>query len=478
MFDSKPWILGIGSSHNGAACLLHGDDIVVAIQEERLLRCKRAEHPAAYPSIANAYCLQHAAITAAQLDAVVVCAAGQIKREREDVYLNGLLEVGRNRLKVFTIPHHLGQAVAVYMLSGMFATGVLVIAGNGSPWDELLELERAVIMPGQLDVFDRPDRTVPRENISLYTMNGGVVMPLEKYIASYVKNPPKLEGLEEFQSFGDMYGFIGKQMFGGATQGFDLEGAGKVMGLAPYGRPVIPIEDFYRVTPRGFEFHDAIRQRFRHNDRWPAREREYSDLAASVQRALEEAVLLLCKRLRQANENLCYAGGVALNSVANERIVREAGFRDVFIMPAAEESGTAIGAAYYGFWQLCGYSRRTRQQLDSMGRSYREPEISAAIKQLPGLIPLKHSNVVEETAGLLSREKIVRWLQARSELGPRALGQRSILCDPRSADMKDILNQRVKFRERFRPFAPIVLEEDVYEWFDVDHPHGNSPFML
>src|SRR5258708_182555 len=254
MFDSKPWILGIGSSHNGAACLLHGDDIVVAIQEERLLRCKRAEHPAAFPSLAIAYCLQHAAITAAQLDAVVVCAAGPIKREREDVYLNGLLQVGRNRLKVFTIPHHLGHAVAVYMLSGMFSTGVLVIDGNGSPWDELLELERAVIMPGQLDVFDRPDRTVPRENISLYTMNGGVVMPLEKYIASYVKNPPKLEGLEEFQNFGDMYGFIAKQIFAEAPQRFVLTRAAKLTAPPPYARPVIPVEDFYRLRTRGLGF--------------------------------------------------------------------------------------------------------------------------------------------------------------------------------------------------------------------------------
>lgn len=478
MFDRKPWILGIASSHNGAACLLHGDDIVVAMQEERLLRCKRAEHPAAFPSLAIAYCLQQAAISAAQLDAVVVCAAGPIKREREDVYLNGQLQVGRNGVKVFSVPHHLGHAIAVYMLSGMFSAGVMVIDGNGSPWDELLESERAVILPGQLNAFARPDRTVPRENISLYSITGGVVTPVEKHVASYAKNPPRLEGLEEFRTLGDMYGFIGKQIFGGTAPGFDLEGAGKVMGLAPYGKPVLPIEDFYRVTPRGFEFQEAIRQRFRHNDRWPAREREYSDLAASVQSALEEAVLLLCRRLRESNENLCYAGGVALNSVANERIVREAGFLDVFIMPAAEESGTAIGAAYYGLWQLCGYSKRTRQQLDSMGRSYIEPEISAAIKQLPGLMPSKQSNVVEETAGLLSQGKIVGWFQGGSELGPRALGQRSILCDPRSADMKDILNGRVKFRERFRPFAPIVLEEDVYEWFDIDPPYGISPFML
>lgn len=484
MVQSKPWILGIGSSHNGAACLLHGAEIEVAIQEERLLRCKRAEHPAAFPSLAIAYCLNHAGLTAGQLDAVVTCASAPTRGDREDVYLNSQLQVGRNRSKVFTIPHHLGHAVAVYMLSGMCSAGVLVVDGNGSPYSELLESERAVIVPGQLEFYDAPVRTIPREHISLYTITGDAVTPVEKHIASYAKDMPKPKGIEEFQTLGDMYGFVGKQVFGGGaestrdTRGFDLEGAGKIMGLAPYGKPTIPTDDFYRITSRGFEFQEAVRLRFQQNDRWPACEKEYADLAASVQKALEEAVLFICKRLRQSNENLCYAGGVALNSVANERIVREAGFRDVFIMPAAEDSGTAIGAAYYGLWQLCGYSRRTRQVLDSMGKSYEAREISTAIQALPGFTPSKNSNSVEEAANLLSQGRIVGWFQGGSELGPRALGQRSILCDPRSAEMKNIVNQKVKFRESFRPFAPMVLEEDVYEWFDVERPYGHSPFML
>jgi len=469
-----PWVLGIASSHNGAACLLHGQELVVAIQEERLLRYKRAEHPARFPSLSVAYCLKQAGITPDKLDAVVLCATAPTKNNKdEDIFLNSQLQVGRTGVKTFQIPHHFGHAVAVHALSGMSSSSLLIVDGNGSPWDELLENEQAVILPGQLEAANRPERTIPREIISLYVAHEGVITPIEKHISSYMKNPSKAPGMAEFQSLGDMYGFVGRQIFGSF-----FEGPGKVMGLAPYGKPGIPIEEFIQITPQGFKFQDTVRKRFNHDEHWPARKEEYADLAASVQQALEAAILSLCSRLRREHENLCYAGGVALNSVANERIVRESGFQDVFIMPAAEDSGTAIGAAYYGLWQLCGYTKREQQKLDSMGRSYSGDEITAAIQQLPGLISTRSADVIEETADLLSHGKIVGWFQGGSELGPRALGHRSILCDPRSPDMKDILNHRVKFREGFRPFAPIVLVEDVYDWFEVEPPYGFSPFML
>ncbi len=474
MSNSAPWVLGISSSHNGAACLLHGPELVVAIQEERLLRYKRAEHPARFPSLSVEYCLQQAGITADKLSAVVLCAAAPTRNNMdEDILLNPQLRVAHNRIQSFLIPHHLGHAVAVHALSGMSSSGILIIDGNGSPWDELLDSERAVILPGQIEAANRPDRTVPREIISLYLANEGVITPIEKHISSYLKAPSQRSGMAEFQSLGDMYGFVGKQIFGSF-----FEGPGKVMGLAPYGKPVIPAEEFLRITPRGFEFQDAVRRRFPHDEHWPARREEYADLAASVQNALETAVLSLAARMRRVHEDLGYAGGVALNSVANERIVRECGLRDVFIMPAAEDSGTAIGAAYYGLWQLCGYTRRERQQLDSMGRTYSQADVSSAIRKLPGLVSSRSSRVLEETADLLAEGKIVGWFQHGSEVGPRALGQRSILCDPRPPQMKDVLNQRVKFREGFRPFAPVILEEDVYEWFDVERPYGDSPFML
>jgi carbamoyltransferase len=186
----------------------------------------------------------------------------------------------------------------------------------------------------------------------------------------------------------------------------------------------------------------------------------------------------LARRLRPQSDNLCYAGGVALNSVANERIVRESGFRSVYIMPAAEDSGTAFGAAYYGLWQLCGYQPTKEQRVDAFGCSYSNEEIGASIQRFPGVRTVKVPDVVERAVDLLADGKIVGWFQDGAEMGPRSLGQRSILCDPRRAEMKQMLNRKVKFREEFRPFAPMLPEEAVYDWFDVTPPHGISPFML
>jgi carbamoyltransferase len=188
-------------------------------------------------------------------------------------------------------------------------------------------------------------------------------------------------------------------------------------------------------------------------------------------------VLYLCGRF-PSRSHLCYAGGVALNSVANERILRESGFKNVFIMPAAEDSGTAIGAAYYGLWQLRGYSPIPQQTIDETGRRYSRAEITSVIERTPALCVSQPDDLVDHVAELLSRGNIVGWFRGGSELGPRSLGQRSIFCDPRKPDMKHILNSRVKFREGFRPFAPMVRYENVHEWFDVEEHQAYSPFML
>jgi carbamoyltransferase len=252
------------------------------------------------------------------------------------------------------------------------------------------------------------------------------------------------------------------------------------MGLAPFGVPRIPVSNFYHIIDDRFEFQDVLRERFSHNERWPNRSAEYMDLAASVQLALENAVLHICKKLkvRTASDVLCYAGGVALNSVANERIVNEAGFENVFIMPASEDSGTAIGAAFYGLWQLDGYSKQPQQRIDSVGHVYPPEEIDAALRCFPEVKIIKSDDILGSVCELLSQGKIVGWYDSGSELGPRALGQRSILSDPRSASAKEFINRKIKFREEFRPFAPMITEEDVHDWFEVTDRHCTSPFML
>lgn len=167
-----------------------------------------------------------------------------------------------------------------------------------------------------------------------------------------------------------------------------------------------------------------------------------------------------------------------MNSIANERIIREAGFGNVYIMPAAEDSGPAIGAAYYGLWELTKRNTRRRMMHDACGRVYSPHSVAAAIARTPGITSLKSSDIIGDAVELLCEGKILGWFEGRSELGPRALGQRSIVCDPRRADAKEILNSRVKKREAFRPFAPVILLEHVAEWFELEGADPASPFML
>jgi carbamoyltransferase len=252
------------------------------------------------------------------------------------------------------------------------------------------------------------------------------------------------------------------------------------MGLAPYGRAEFASSDFFDVVNGRFQFKDTVPRRFRYDERWPKRASEYEALAGSVQAALEDAVLYLVQHIRElcSSENLCYAGGVALNSVANERIIRESGFKNVYIMPAAEDSGTALGAAYHGLWQRTQHNSRKQIMHDAPGRIYSPAEISAAIAQSPDVTVVHSTDVISDAAQLLCDGKIIGWFDGGSELGPRALGQRSILCDPRQPDAKDTLNRRVKMRESFRPFAPAVLLEEAANWFEFGNTPCESPFML
>jgi carbamoyltransferase len=477
---SEPWILGIASSHNGSACLLHGNHIAVAVQEERLLRRKRALHPGAFPSLAIQYCLDTAGIRAQDLSAVALCASETAHIPDEDIRNNPQLNTARHNIAVMTVPHHLGHAVAAYATSGFEAGSVLVIDGCGSLWEDLPPEEQMAVPAPQLARVscssDGPDRmSQPREVVSMYAVEYGRFTPIEKHISGESPPGPRTPGMMPFASLGNMYAAVGLQIFGNF-----LDGPGKVMGLAPFGRPAIPIEEFYTVMEWGFDFQTGVIARFPHDERWPRHSAEYRDLAASVQAAIEEGILVLCDRLRRRHSHpvLCYGGGVALNSVANERIVRESGFADLFIMPAAEDSGTSIGAAYYALWQLDGFRRGLRQRVDSVGKSYSADDVGRAIRSSPGIVAHTPAKLIETVCRLLEAGKIVGWFQGGSELGPRSLGQRSILCDPRQPAMKDILNQKVKFREGFRPFAPMILEEDVAEWFEVEPGRAASPFML
>jgi carbamoyltransferase len=462
----QPWILGISASHNGSVCLLKGDEIVVAVQEERLTRRKRHRIYGAGPSLAIAYCLSYAGLEPSELALVVLCVQGEAQNKVHDVRLEPYLKVLAHRIPTVVIPHHLGHAVSTFATSGFEEAAIMVVDGTGSPISDFTPAEKKLVNGCFADGW---------ETISLYSASGTSVVPLEKHAAERgAWLDMRDSGMPSFGSLGGMFSAVAQQIFGEPMD------AGKVMGLAPYGEPQIPAEDFFEIDRGRFCFKDKVGRQFRHDERWPQRACEYEMLAASVQAALEEALMYLVRRCRELvkSDNLCYAGGVALNSVANERIIRESGFKNVHIIPAAEDSGTAIGAAYYGLWQLTRKNSRRRMLSDTCGRSYSPLAVSSAISEMQNVRAISSQNIIADTVDLLCDGKIVGWFDGGSELGPRALGQRSILCDPRRADAKAILNQRVKMRESFRPFAPAVLLEEAANWFEFGSSTPDSPFML
>jgi len=464
--NDRPWILGISASHNGSACLLKGDEIVVAIQEERLSGIKRHRIYGAGPSRAVAYCLNYARIEPSELSLVVLCIQGRATDDVHDITSDPFLKILTHKIPTITIPHHYGHAVSVFATSGFAESAVLIVDGAGSPV--------ADFTPGELKVLNG-NTNDGWETISLYHALGTTIVPLEKHAIDRGAWLVMHDGeMPSFGSLGGMFSAVAQQIFGEPSE------AGKVMGLAPYGPVVFPSSDFFEVADGRFHYKDTVPLRFRNGERWPNCAPEYEALAGSVQAALEDALLYLARRIRELSrsDNLCYAGGVALNSVANERIIRETGFSNVYIMPAAEDSGTAIGAAYHGLWQLTQHNSQRALVHDAPGRTYSAADVSMALNGSADVRVVYSTDVISDTAELICDGKIVGWFDGGSELGPRALGQRSILCDPRRSDGKEILNRRVKMREAFRPFAPAVLLEEAPNWFDFGNTAPESPFML
>ncbi len=270
----------------------------------------------------------------------------------------------------------------------------------------------------------------------------------------------------------------------------------KVMGLASYGKPeyldlfrkLIKVKDgTFLVNLDYFTYHISGGQQGYLSERLireiggPRRKTEpvedrHANIAASIQRLLEETVLHVCAALKAKTSarHLCLAGGVALNCTMNGRLAREAGFDQVFVQPASHDAGGALGAAAYVTHQIHGVPRRGQMTSAYLGKDFSEEEVRHAI-ELTKVQAKKVPDVERLAADLLAKGKIIGWFQGKMEWGPRALGNRSILGDPRQKDMKEKINKWVKFREEFRPFAPAVLKERAQEYFDLPF---DSPFML
>src|SRR5437899_10320384 len=477
-------ILGISAFyHDSAAALLVDGKIVAAAQEERFTRRK---HDPNFPASAARYCLAAANIRASELDHVVFYEKPFLKFER---LLETYLAFAPRGFQSFR------KAIPVWLKEKLFQKSVLR--------DQLRQIDDAVDWEARLLFADHHQSHAasaffasPFTESAILTLDG--VGEWTTTSCGYGRN--NTLDLRREINFPHSIGLL-YSAFTYYT-GFKVNsGEYKVMGLAPYGEPkyvqaildhLVDLKDdgSFRLALGYFDYCTGLtmtNRRFdalfggKPRDSKDLLEQRHMDLAASVQQVTEQIVLLLTRSLAREghSENLCLAGGVALNCVANGKILRERTFKNIWVQPAAGDAGGAIGAALAAYHQFAGRPRASPDG-DGMaggylGPSFTQAEIEQRLRQAGAVFStLADDALLQGTVIALVAEKAVGWFQGRMEFGPRALGARSILGDPRSPSMQSSLNLRVKFRESFRPFAPAVLREDVADWFDLD---GDSPYM-
>lgn len=464
-------VLGVhGLSHDAGAALIAGER-VRSISEERLTRRK---HDDAFPQRSIAYLLEDAGLTLDQIDLVVV----DHLDGKAAPTLAALRELGYGGEAV-AIRHHEAHAASAFLCSPFQEAAVLVVDGGGSFGEDCNPGAR----PHYAQVFE------PRmyEAQSLYRGAGSALHLARRTILTH----------DHPFGIGYFYEAVTRYL------GFGSFGGGKTMGLAPYGtgalRAAEPIFRNYEgdIVVAGDGPSVELEALLRYRDRYfggvapraPGEEigQAHMELADLVQRELEEAMLALAHHAHgvTGSRNVCLAGGVALNCVTNRRILDETGFEHGFFQPACSDAGIPLGCALWGAHVHLGRPRFWTMRSAFLGREYgaeaidraiaRTLETSARTQPLSVRRFESSHEVADAAARLMSKGRIVAWFQGAAELGPRALGNRSIVCDPRRPNMKDVLNERVKHREYFRPFAPAVLAERCGEYFELSR---ESPHML
>ncbi|MHC4818626.1 MAG: carbamoyltransferase family protein [Planctomycetota bacterium] len=480
MADS--FVLGINAyDHDASACLLRNGEIVVAVNKERVTRIK---HDAGFYQEVVDYCLKTAGIELERVDLVVrncyVLPVREMERrlahfhaphhltprEREQAAASALFLSDADR--VVDVSHHLAHAYSAFAVSPFERGAVMVVDGVGGYRADATE------------AIPESDEAHPlaRESESYYRFDAERLETVKKVWMG----PSRGFLSDEFYAMpglGALYSRVSTYIFG------DWNKCGEVMGLAPYGRPggepLAHLENGELSVP---DWTVERRNPFLGlSDRtWEAspHRREWEDLAWRVQEDTERVLVARAQWLRETTgeKNLCLAGGVALNCVANGKLAAESGFENVWIQPAAGDDGIAIGCACYGHLALKQGRRGFVMEHAFLGREYDRFDVGEAFRPWSARVATRRhraDNVFRETAQLLAEGRVVGWFQGRSEFGPRALGNRSILADPRDAAMKDRVNARVKHRQGFRPFAPAILAEKAHEYFEGEE---ESPFML
>jgi carbamoyltransferase len=481
-----PTILGLSAFyHDSAACLVRDGEIVAAVQEERFTRKK---HDAGFPTHAVEYCLREAGIDRADLDYVGFYDKPLLKFER---ILESYLGVAPRGLRSFLTAMPVWLKEKLYLKSTLKKELSVLGKCKTRELPELLFAGHHQSHAASAFFFS------PFETAAVLCLDGVGEWATTSTWRGHGNRVDPLWEIDFPHSLGLLYSaftyFTGFRVNSGEY---------KLMGLAPYGVPkyvdrilgkLIDLKDdgTFRLDMQYFNYCTGLtmtNQRFDAVFDGPPRKAESAvtqremDIAASIQKVTEEVVLRLARTLHQetGEENLCLAGGVALNCVANGRLSRESPFRRIWVQPAAGDAGGAAGAAAVAWYEGRG-SPRTVNGHDSMKGSYLGPafsrdEVRRALDEAGAIYAeLDDAQLIPQVAGLLAEENVVGWCQGRMEFGPRALGGRSILGDPRSAKMQTVMNLKIKYRESFRPFAPSVLAERVGDYFDYS---GDSPYML
>ena len=478
-------ILGISAFyHDSAACILKDGKIIAAAQEERFTRKK---HDPNYPHNAVEFVLNYANLKLSEVNCIVFFEKPFLKFERlletyvafapkgftsfakamplwikdklfqKNFLFNKLKQHDRNYESdenIFFSDHHLSHAASAFFPSP-FEEAVILTADGVGEWATTTV---AVGAGNDLDI---------KKEIH-FPHSLGLLYSAFTYYTGFKVN----------------------------------SGEYKLMGLAPYGNPIyedkirklvdIKEDGTFRLDQKFFNYatgltmtNNKFHNLFGQKPRNPQNEKItqfHMDIAASIQKITEEIMIKLAKAIRDEFniKNLCMAGGVALNCVANGKILKEKIFDNIWIQPAAGDAGGSLGAAL-ALWHIEKGKKRIINSKDDMGGSYlgaefKQEEIEKELNSIGAkYVTLNYEDLINKTSEILSNQKAVGWFQGRMEFGPRALGGRSILGDPRSENMQKNLNLKVKFRESFRPFAPSVLREDLSQWFDMD---VDSPYML
>jgi carbamoyltransferase len=481
------YILGVSAFyHDSAACLICNGNIVAAAQEERFTRKK---HDANFPHHAIKYCLKEAGISESEVVNVVFYEKPFVKFER---LLESYLAFAPRGFRSFA------SAMPLWIKEKLFQKSILAkelacTLGKKTNWRERLLFSEHHLSHAASAFYPSPF-----ESAAILTLDGVGEWTTTSMAVGKGKELNLIKEIHFPHSLGLLY-----SAFTYYT-GFKVNsGEYKVMGLAPYGEPryadlikdklvKIATDGSFQLDMSYFEYPTGLtmtNKKFNALFGAPPRTAETEltqremDLAASIQKVTEDIVVRIAKGIAKetGEKNLCLAGGVALNCVANGILHRSNIFKNIWIQPAAGDAGGALGAALSAWHLHHAKERKVSESRDAMKGAYLGPEFTDTQIEKELLASggkyhkLSEKDLIEKTAIALASEKAVGWMQGRMEFGPRALGGRSVIADPRSPKMQKQLNLKVKYRESFRPFAPSVLKEHIGEWFELDH---DSPYML